>query len=277
MVCPGGKNAIGEKGAVMGYSTVERELREQAENAWRGENFEQAEALFRELAAVLADPADAADAAFFAEAAAALEDGAEYRRIAPLASSAEEAVAALAQRSGSGKDYFDGCRRIVSAVIEVASCHYDAVAAYWKKEQKKRRRSSAAPAEAQSVLTDCVAAVCAAARQTVGAALTHAEDFSAADDYFWTALLTLLDNAETYRIAAELGGDPEIAALLEEIDRLRGNVFGEYAGEEEPVEDAGEYAEVTCPGCGETLSFPAEALADGKPMECPFCGSPVGV
>ncbi len=260
----------------MGFPTENMLVREQAENAWRREEFDKAEALFRELAAKTRDPADAAEAAFFAEASAALAEGAEYRLIAPLAASAEKAIAAFSQRSGSDTAYFDGCRRIVSAVIEVTSCHYKAVSEYWKKKQKKHRRSPEALVGAESLLTECVNTVGMAAKQTVGAALEHARDLSAAGEYFWNALLTLLDNAATWRFSAEMGGDPEIAALLDEIDRLRGNVFGDFTGVEELPEDEEEYVEAVCPGCGETLSFPAEALAGGKPAECPFCGSPVG-
>ena len=249
-------------------------LLQQAEAAWRGEDYESAGERFREAAAL--SPEDA-DAAFFAEAAAALADGAEYGRIALLTDPAERAIAQAALAHGSGAAYFAACRRIVSAMIEVASRHYEAVAAYLKKERKKHRRSPEEAAGAESLLADCANVAAAAAKRTAGAALERAEDLSAADEHFWNALLTLLDNAAAYRFAAELGGDPEIAALLDEIDRLRGNVFGEYAGVEELPEDEGEYVEAVCPSCGETLSFSPDELPDGRTAECPFCGSPVSL
>ena len=71
-----------------------------------------------------------------------------------------------------------------------------------------------------------------------------------------------------------LGRDEEITGLFGEIDRLRGNISGEFSGEEELIESdlSGEaFTEVTCPGCGETLSFPAADLTG--PVECPFCGN----
>lgn len=221
---------------------------------------------------VAPEDAEAAEAAFFSEAAAALEDGAEYRLITPLAASAERAVACAAQRCGSGEAYYDACRQIASAVIDVTSRHYEAVASYWKKEQKKHRRSPEALAGAEMLFADCVNAVAAAAKQTAGAVLEHAQDLSAANEFFWDSVMTLLDNAQACRFAAEQGKDPEIDALLDEIDRLRGNVFGEYAGVEELPEDEGEYVETVCPHCGETLSFAPAELADGNTVECPFCG-----
>ena len=77
--------------------------------------------------------------------------------------------------------------------------------------------------------------------------------------------------------AGEYAGFTMIAALEDEIGRLRGNVFGEYAGVEELEEDTGEYAEIVCPHCGETLSFSAEELSGSRTAECPFCGGRIDV
>ena len=253
--------------------TEERErLLQAAEAAWREEEYERAGEMFR-LAAELS-PEDA-DAAFFAVAAAALKEGAEYRSLAGLAEPAQRAIESSARRFGSGEGYFAACIRVVSAVIEVTSRHYEAVAAYWKKEQTRYRRTPEALVSAQTLFTDCVELIGAAARQTVGAALEYARDLSAADEFFWNALLTLLDNARTYRFAAEMEGDPEIAALLYEIEKLRGNVFGDYTGVEELPEDEGEYVETICPACGEALSFAPGELAEGETVECPFCGGKI--
>ena len=242
-------------------------LRAEAEQAFAKEDYERAAELFRQAEA--ADPADKT-AAFFAAVAYAMQDGAEYGRIAQVGEAAGPAIESAAARLGTGAAYYEACRTIVSAVIDVTSRHYEAVEAYCKKERKKHRRSPEDLSGAESLFRDCVLTVGEAAKATGGAAVEHAEDLSAADEFFWDCVLTLLDNAETYRIAAEMGKDPEILELFDVIDQLRGNVFGEYSGEE-PAEDDGAYTEVVCPGCGETLSFPAEELK-GR-AECPFCGA----
>ena len=257
----------------MEYSTEHGRLLGEAEAAWRAEDYGRAAELFRQAAALA--PEDA-DAAFFADASAALAEGADYRRIAPLAEPAQRAIACAARRSGSGKAYFDACCRVVSAVVSVTSRHYEAVEAYRNREQKKRRRTPEAPVSADALLRDCVNLVTAAAKQTAGAALECAQDLSEADEFFWNALLTLLDNARTYRFAAELESDPEIGALMYEIEKLRGNVFGDYTGVEDLPEDEGEYVETVCPACGETLSFAPDELSGG-PVECPFCGGRIDV
>lgn len=261
----------------MGFPTEDMLVREQAENAWREEKYDRAEELYRKVAAMPHHEVAVAEELFFADAAKALADGAEFHLIAPLAQASERAIDVAAKTYDSSEPYYDCCGRVVSAMINVTSCHYEAVEAYWKKEQKKHRRSPEALVGAESLLTECVNTVGMAAKQTVGAALEHARDLSAAGEYFWNALLTLLDNAATWRFSAEMGGDPEIAALLEEIDRLRGNVFGDFTGVEELPEDEAEYVEAVCPSCGETLSFPAGELVSGGTAECPFCGAAVGM
>ena len=247
-------------------------LLRQAEAAWRAEEYESAGALFREAAALM--PEDA-ESAFFAQAANALAEGAEYRLIAPLAQAAEQAIVCAARSLGSGKAYFGVCGRVAAAMVDVNARHNEAVSAYLKKETKKLRRTPEALAGAQSLFADCAATASAAAKRTAGAALEHAQDLSAADEYFWNVMLTLLDDAGTFRFEASLESDPEIAALLEVIDQLRGNVFGDYAGVEELPEDAGEYVEAVCPACGETLSFDPQDIAGEKTAECPFCGQTV--
>ena len=246
-------------------------LMNEARGAWMEEDYEKAAGLF-EAAQALA-PGDA-QAAFYGVVARAMQDGADFRRIADIPAPAERAAAAAAERFGSGAAYYDACRQIASALIDVAALHYGAVTDYAKKERKKRRHGDGDGAEA--LLRDCVLTVGGAAKQTADAILARAEDLSEADEFFWDCLLTLLDNADTYRFAAGLGRDPEIAELEDEIGRLRGFISGEYTGEELPEEDEGEYTEIVCPHCGETLSFSAEELSGGRPAECPFCGGTVG-
>ena len=243
----------------------------QAARAFAGEDYERAAELYE--AAAAADPADT-DAAFFAAVARAMQDGAEYRRIAQVGAAAEPAVRGAAERCGTGKAYYEACRNMLSAVIDVTSRHYDAVAAYCKKERRKHRRSEDALSGAEGLLRDCAATIAEAAKTTVGAVLERAEDLSEADEFFWDCVLTLLDNADAYRVAAEMGKDPEIAELFDAIDGLRGNVFGEYTGVEDLPEDEGEYVEIVCPACGETLSFTPSELSDGI-AECPFCGGTI--
>lgn len=243
----------------------------EAARAFAEEDYERAAELFGSVAA--ADPADA-DAAFFAAVSYAMQDGAEYRRIAQVSAAAEPAVRSAAARFGTGKAYYEACRNVVSAVIDVTSRHFEAVSDYCKKERKKRRRSEDSLSGAESLLRDCASTVGEAAKTTAGAVLEHAEDLSEADEFFWDCVLTLLDNADAYRVAAEKGKDPEIAELFEAIDGLRGNVFGEFTGVEDLPEDEGEYVEVVCPACGETLSFSPAELSAGA-VECPFCGAAV--
>ncbi|MBQ6067141.1 MAG: hypothetical protein IJK89_09995 [Clostridia bacterium] len=246
---------------------------EEAARAFAEEDYERAAELFGSAAA--ADPADT-DAAFFAAVSHAMQDGAEYGRIAPVGAAAEPAIRSAAARFGTGKAYYEACRNVISAVIDVTSRHYGAVSDYCKKERKKHRRSEDALSGAESLLRDCAATIGEAAKTTVGAALEHAEDLSEADEFFWDCVLTLLDNADAFRVAAEMGKDPEIAELFDAVDGLRGNVFGEYTGVEELPEDEGEYVEVVCPGCGETLSFSPAELSAGS-VECPFCGAAVAM
>ncbi len=245
----------------------------QAARAFADEDYERAAELFGSAAA--ADPADT-DAAFFAAVAYAMQDGAEYGRIAQVGAAAEPAIGGAAARFGTGKAYYEACRNVVSAVIDVTSRHHEAVEAYCKKERKKHRRSEDSLSGAESLLRDCGSTIAEAAKTTAGAALEHAEDLSEADEFFWDCVLTLLDNADAYRVAAEMGRDPEIAELFGAIDGLRGNVFGEFTGVEELPEDEGEYVEVVCPGCGETLSFSPAELSAGA-LECPFCGACVAM
>ena len=240
----------------------------EAARAFAEEDYERAAALFAEAA--VADPADT-DAAFFAAVSRAMQDGAEYRSITQVGEAAEPAIAGAAKRLGTGAAYYEACRNIVSAVIDVTSLHYEAVSDYCKKERKKHRRSAEDLSAAESLLRDCVGIAGEAAKATVGAVLEYAEDLSAADEFFWDCVMTLLDNTEAWRAAAELGRDPETAELFDAIDGLRGNVFGEYTGVAELPEDEGEYVEVVCPACGETLSFSAAELTAGA-VECPFCG-----
>ena len=247
-------------------------LMNEAQGAWMEEDYEKAAGLF-EAAQALA-PGDA-QAAFYGAVARAMQDGADFRRIADIPAPVERAVAAAAERFGSGAAYYDACRQIASALIDVAALHYGAVTDYAKKERKKRRHGDGDGADA--LLRDCVLTVGGAAKQTADAILARAEDLSEADEFFWDCLLTLLDNADTYRFSAGLGRDPEIAELEDEIGRLRGNVFGEYAGVEELEDDTGEYAEIVCPHCGETLSFSAEELSGSRTAECPFCGGRIDV
>ena len=244
---------------------------EEAARAFAEEDYERAAELYGRAAA--ADPADT-DAAFFAAVACAMQDGAEYGRIAQVGAAAEPAVRSAAERFGTSKAYFEACRNLVSAVIDVTSRHYEAVSDYCKRERKRHRRSEDALSGAESLLRDCASTVGEAAKTTAGAVLEHAEDLSEADEFFWDCVLTLLDNADAYRVAAEMGKDPEIAELFDAIDGLRGNVFGEYTGVEELPEDEGEYVEIVCPDCGETLSFPPAELSAGA-VECPFCGAAV--
>ena len=253
----------------MDDSTGAAPVRQEAEAAWRAQEYDRAGELFHESASL--SPEDA-DAAFFALASDALADGAAYSSIASLPEPARRVFGDAAGRFGSDKAFFAACTRVVTAMIEVTSRHYEAVTAYWKKEQKKHRRDPEAKAHADALLTDCVNTVSEAAKQTVSAALEQAQDLSAADEFFWTALLTLLDNAQTCRLSAEVGQDGEIAALFDEIDRLRGNVFGDFTGEVDLPEDEGEYVETVCPHCGETLSFAPSELSGEKTAECPFCG-----
>ena len=245
-------------------------LLRRAEEAFAAEDYDSAESLF--LQADQAAPEEAA-AAFYGAVAGALRDGAEYRSIAALAGPAERLFFRAAERFGSGEGYFSACRKALSAVVDVTSRHYDAVTAYVKKERKKNRRHPEAAEAAEGVFRDCVSLIGETAKKTVAAALERAQDMAAADDFFWDSAMILLDNAEAYRISAELGRDGEITELFGEIDRLRGNISGEFSGEElEELElDAGEYAELVCPSCGETLSFPADEQTGT--VECPFCGN----
>ena len=247
-------------------------LTEEAERAFAEEDHERAAALFNEAAA--ADPADG-NAAFFGAASDALCDGAEYRRIERVAQTAEPAIRGAAERLGSGEAYFAYCRRLLAVAIDVTSRHYEAVAAYCKKERKKHRRAADEFTAADGLLRDCALTIGDAAKKTAGAVLEHAEDLSAADEFFWDCVMTLLDNADAFRVAAELGRDPEIAELFGVIDGLRGNISGEYSGVEELPEDEGEYTEIVCPACGETLSFSPAELSGGRTAECPFCGAAV--
>ncbi|MBQ6118629.1 MAG: hypothetical protein IJK98_05320 [Clostridia bacterium] len=251
----------------MNYSDHDNTATEAA-RAFADEDYERAAALF--AAEAEQNPADT-DAVFFAAVSYAMQEGAEYRRIEQVGAAAEPAIRGAAARLGTGKAYYEACRNVISAVIDVTSRHYEAVADYCKKERKKHRRSADVLSGAESLLRDCVLTVGEAAKATAGAALEHAEDLSAADEFFWDCVLTLLDNTEAYRAAAELDKDPEIAQLFDVIDGLRGNVFGEYTGVEELPEDEGEYVEITCPACGETLSFSAAELT-ANTVECPFCG-----
>ena len=245
-------------------------LLRQAETAFAEEDYETAAELFARVPAL---SPEAAVAAFYGAVAEALKDGAEYRTIAGLAEPAERLIAAAAERHGSGGEYFNACRKTLAAVVDVTSRHYEAVEAYVKKERKKNRRRPEAAEAAESLLGDCVSLIGGAAKKTVGAALERADDVTAADDFFWDSAMILLDNAEAYRIAAGMGRDAEITELFGEIDRLRGNISGEFTGADEPVElapDGGGYTELVCPSCGETLSFPAAELTGA--VECPFCG-----
>ena len=140
-------------------------LRAEAEQAFAKEDYERAAELFHDIAQ---DPADT-DAAFFAAVAYAMQDGAEYRRIAQVGEAAEPAIRKTAERLGTGEAYYAACRTIVSAVIDVTSLHYEAVSDYCKKERKKRRRAAEDLSGAESLLRDCVLTV-------DGAAKTHVKD-----------------------------------------------------------------------------------------------------
>jgi len=255
----------------MDHQDRTEELLRGAETALEEENYEEAAGLFEQA---LALSPDQPVAAFYLAVARALRDGADYRSIASLAMPAEELAARLAERSGSGQAYFTACRKALSAVVDVTSCHYEAVQAYRKRERRHGRRAKEAAEAAESVVRECAAMTGETAKRAVSAVLEHAEDVTAADDFFWDSAMILLDNAEAYRVAAGMGRDEEITGLFGEIDRLRGNISGEFSGEEELIESdlSGEaFTEVTCPGCGETLSFPAADLT-GE-VECPFCGN----
>lgn len=245
----------------------------EAARAFAEEDYGRAAELY--AAAAAADPADT-DAAFFAAVSCAMQDGAEYRRIAQVGGTAGPAIRGAAERLGTGEAYYAACRNVLSAVIDVTSRHYEAVSDYCRRARKTHRRSAEDLSGAESLLRDCVSTIGEAAKAAAGAAIEHAEDLSAADEFFWDCVLTLLDNTEAYRAAAELGRDPEIAELTDVIDGLRGNVFGEYTGVEDLPEDEGEYVEIVCPACGETLSFSPSEPASGT-VECPFCGETVAV